>query len=125
MPEVVPTQARSRRGGLPARSAAVSADGIGMTHEQLLEALRAVDGLVDVGHDPPNFHFRSRPFLHFHLHEEGMFADVRFGNGDFEPIWAATPQERAELLARVAEHVEHLQSLKKAKRGKAERARDR
>lgn len=116
---------RSRRADLPVRSAAVSADGVVMTHEQLLDALRAVDGLVDVGHDSPNFHFRSRPFLHFHLHGEGMYADVRFGNGDFEPIWAATPHERAELLARVAEHVERLQSLKKAKRGKPERGRDR
>ncbi len=48
---------------LPSRSGATDADRVGMTHEQLLDALRAVEGLVDVGHDPPNFHVRSRPFL--------------------------------------------------------------
>jgi len=115
MPEREAMQARVRRAELPVRGDAL-ADGRGMTHEQLLQALRAVDGLVDVGRDPPNFHFRDRPFLHFHLHDEGMYADVRFGNGDFEPIWASTPQEREELLARVADHVERLQSLKKAGR---------
>jgi len=91
---------------------------------QLLDALRSVDGLIDVGRDPPNFHFRSRPFLHFHMRGERMYADVRFGNGDFEPIWASTPPEREELLARVSDHVERLQSLKKAGRGRSERDRD-
>lgn len=114
MPERAPMLARVRRADLPIRGDAASDDGVGMTHEQLLEALRAVDGLVDVGRDPPNFHFRARPFLHFHVHDEGMYADVRFGSGDFEPIWASTPQEREELLARVSDHVERLQSLRKA-----------
>jgi hypothetical protein len=112
------------RAELPLRTSAASDERIGFTHEQLLAALRAIDGLIDVGHDPPNFHFRDRPFLHFHMHEEGMYADVRFGAGDFEPIWASTPLERQDLLARVSDHVERLQGLKKAKRGRSDRARD-
>ncbi len=118
MPERVPMQTRVPRAQLPIRSGAESAsDRVGMTHEQLLDALRAVDGLTDVGRDPPNFHFRSRPFLHFHTHDDRIYADVRFGNGDFEPIWASTPQEREELLERVSDHVERLQTLKKTRRG--------
>jgi len=90
MPDRVAMQSRVPRPALPLHGDAASVDRVGMTHEQLLDALRALDGLVDVGHDPPNFHFRSRPFLHFHVHDDGMYADVRFGNGDFEPIWAST-----------------------------------
>jgi hypothetical protein len=114
-------QARVPRAPLPSQSGAVPGDRVGMTHEQLVDALRAVDGLIDVGRDPPNFHFRSRPFLHFHMHEEAIYADVRFGNGDFEPVWASTPQEREELLARVCDHVERLQGLKKSRRGRPDR----
>lgn len=77
-----------------------------MTHAQLVEALRAIDGLVDVSGDPPNFHFHSQPFLHFHRNEGGTYADVRLGSGDFEPVWASNPREREELLARVIDHVE-------------------
>jgi len=124
MPERVRMQARVPRAELPFHGGAASADRVGMTHEQLLDALRAVDGLIDVGRDPPNFHFRSRPFLHFHMHDDGMYADVRFGSGDFEPIWASTPLEREELLARVSDHVERLQGLKKARRGSSDRGRD-
>jgi hypothetical protein len=80
-----------------------------MTHVELIEALRAVDGLVDVtgGHsDRPNFHLRHKPFLHFHTDPDGggVYADVKFGGGplaDFEPIWASTPAEREDLLRRV------------------------
>lgn len=90
-----------------------------MTHDELVEALRAVEGLVDVGHDPPNFHFRSRPFLHFHFGDEGTYADVRFG-GDFEPVRASTPRERLELLARVHEHVERVGASRKSRRGREE-----
>lgn len=86
-----------------------------MSHEDLVAALRAVDGLVDVGRDPPNFHFRGRSFLHFHRSEEGTYADVRLG-GDFEPVWASSPQERQILLALVWEHVELIQESRKDRR---------
>jgi hypothetical protein len=87
----------------------------GMTHEELVGALRGIDGLVDIGIDPPNFHFRGRPFLHFHRNDEGTYADVRLGTGDFEPVWASTPRERLELLSRVADHVERLDRTRKSR----------
>jgi len=95
-----------------------------MTHEALVDALRSVEGLVDVSGDPPIFHFRSRPFLHFHDRDGHAYADVKFGSGDFEPMWASTPQERLELLGRVIDHVERLtQSRKADRRGHGDRRR--
>jgi hypothetical protein len=90
-------------------------------HEDLVDALRSVDGLVDVGHDRPNLHYRSRPFLHFHEDSEGTYADVRFGTGDFEPVPASTPQERLALFARVCDHVEELDRARKRRRGRDRR----
>lgn len=116
--ETEPFHTREARPPLPARVETQGGDAPGMTHEQLVDALRAVDGLVDVGRDPPNFHFRSRPFLHFHTLDEGTYADVKFGSGDFESIWITTALERASLFARVCEHVESLQHTKKVRRGR-------
>lgn len=84
-----------------------------MSHGQLIDALRDIDELVDVtggGNDRPNFHFRHKPFLHFHTdpHGGGLYADVKLGGGpsaDFEPVWASTPAEREDLLRRVRTHV--------------------
>ncbi len=97
---------------LPQRGTADDDRG-GMTHEQLVSALRAVDGLVDVtgGHgDRPNFQFRRKPFLHFHVDREtgGVYADVKLSGGprsDFEPMWASTSTERDDLLRLVRKHV--------------------
>jgi hypothetical protein len=88
-------------------------DGVGMSHEDLVAALRRVDGLVDVSTSPPVFHFRSRPFLHFHHGPEGTYADVRFDRGGFEPVWASTPQQRLELLGRVCDHVDRVARTRK------------
>ncbi|HEX3482075.1 MAG TPA: hypothetical protein VHT91_43975 [Kofleriaceae bacterium] len=83
-----------------------------------MDALRAIDGLVDVGLDRPNFQLRSKPFLHFHASDDGgTYADVRFGTGDFEPVWASNPGEREQLLARVIDHVEGLAQGRKWDRG--------
>jgi hypothetical protein len=101
----------------------VEQDAEGMSHDDLVAALRAIDGLVDVGGDRPNLHFRSRPFLHFHDRAEGTYADVRFGQGDFEPVWASTPQERQELLARVWDHVERLGRSRKSSNRRSRRDR--
>ena len=98
---------------LPERQTAeVDGEG-GMTHAQIVEALRATDGLVDVtggSDDRPNFHLRHKAFLHFHAdpNSGGLYADVKFGGGpaaDFEPVWASTPTERKDLLRRVRKHV--------------------
>jgi hypothetical protein len=92
-----------------------------MSHDDLVAALRSIDGLKDVGKSLPNFQFRSRPFLHFHSGPDGTYADVRFGSGDFEPVWASTPGERADLLARVEDHVRRLARQRKDDRGRRRR----
>jgi hypothetical protein len=83
-----------------------------MTHAQLVDELRAIDGLVDVTGgrgDRPNFHLRHTPYLHFHESSDGeIYADVKARGGrsvDFEPVWASTPAEREQLLHRVRKHV--------------------
>lgn len=75
-----------------------------MTFDDLVAALREVEGLRDTGKRHPNFRFRSKPFLHFHDGPEGAYADVRF-EADFEPVPASTSEERWELLERVRAHV--------------------
>jgi hypothetical protein len=88
-----------------------------MTHLQLVEALRAIEGLVDVTGgrgDRPNFHLRHKPFLHFHERPGeggGIYADIKVGGGpsaDFVPVWASTPAEREDLLRRVRKHVRNV-----------------
>jgi hypothetical protein len=103
---------RRPRPPLPERQTAeVDGEG-GMTQAQLVEALRATDGLVDVtggSGDRPNFNLRRKPFLHFHTDpvSGGLYADVKLGGpaSDFEPVWASTPAEREDLLRRVRKHV--------------------
>jgi hypothetical protein len=97
---------------LPTNRQAVDLDDAFMTHPQFVEALRGIQGLVDVTGgqtDRPNFHLRKKPFLHFHIDHTsgGVYADVKLGGGpmaDFEPVWASTPDEREELLRRVLKH---------------------
>src|ERR1039457_5276651 len=52
-----------------------------MTSGELAASLRQIDGQRDKGKHPPNFHFRSKPFLHFHNGPDRTYADVRFGRG--------------------------------------------
>ena len=75
-----------------------------MSFDELVAALRQIDGLRDIGKRYPNFHYKSRPFLHFHGGPGGPCADVKFA-AEFERLSVATPAERAELLARVRAHV--------------------
>lgn len=75
------------------------------THEELVAALREIDGLRDKGKVHPHFYLRSRPFLHFHRGDDGIYADVRFADA-FEPVPAETAAERAALLDAVTRHVE-------------------
>jgi hypothetical protein len=91
--------------------------------DDLVDALRNIEGLRDVGGDRPNFHFRSQPFLHFHVAPDGReYADVRFGAGPFEPVWASTPAERDALLARVRTHVRRVERTRKSTRAARRRA---
>ena len=68
--------------------------------EPLLEKLRRLDGMKEKSRG--TFYRGSRAFLHFHEHDGGFFADVRFSD-DFERFPATTAAERKALLARVAE----------------------
>jgi hypothetical protein len=74
------------------------------THDDLLAALRALDGLVEKGKTPAHFYLRSRPFLHFHGTGGERCADLR-RDDDWERIPAATPAERAALLDAVRRHL--------------------
>ena len=68
------------------------------THEDLLAALRAIDGMRE--RTPGRFYVRSRPFLHFHGMLEERCADLRTG-ADWERLPAATARDRAALVKRV------------------------
>ena len=116
--QVVPVRARRPRPRLPdhGRSEAPTEAGAwGLTYDGLVAELRRIDGLVEEPGGHASFRFRSRPFLHFH--DGGAVADVRFGTGDFVPMWASTPAERAELLDLVQSHVTRIQRTRKARRG--------
>lgn len=108
---------RSRRPRKPVAAAAGGGVRAGISFDDLVAALREVEGLRDVGTGNPVFHFRSKPFLHFHDGLEGRYADVKFGSGDWEPVRASTPAERLELLRRVARHVEKLERARKSGNG--------
>lgn len=86
------------------------------SHDDLVAALRQIEGLHDVGNYHPSFQFRSEPFLHFHIDADGIYADVRLGTRDFQPIPASTPQERQELLGRVQRHVTRVNRTRKSRR---------
>jgi len=74
------------------------------SHEDLVARLRSLAALRDKGKVYPAFYFKSRAFLHFHVGDAGIYADVRFGD-EFEPVPATNPVERAALLRRVEEHI--------------------
>jgi hypothetical protein len=87
-----------------------------VSHDDLVAALRNVEGLHDVGNYHPSFHFRSEPFLHFHVDGDGIYADVRLGTREFQPMPASTPVERQQLLARVQRHVTRVNRTRKSRR---------
>lgn len=68
--------------------------------ENLLEQLRAVDGLVE--RRPGLFSRRSRAFLHFHEDGPATFADVRLDpTDDFVRFRVTTAKEQATFLKQV------------------------
>jgi hypothetical protein len=75
-----------------------------MTSGGLVASLRQIDGQRGKGKHPPDFHFRSKPFLHFRNGPGRTHAGVRSG-GDFEPVTASTPKQREVLLEQVNGHV--------------------
>lgn len=72
-----------------------------MSHDELVAALRRLDGLEERG-KTPHFYLGGRPFLHFHGDGDERTADIRPpGAGEWERVPAATPADRAVLLERV------------------------
>jgi len=63
--------------------------------EPLLEQLRAIDGLRE--RKRGSFMVKSRPFLHFHVHSDEFFADVRLAD-DFERFPATTATQQRALV---------------------------
>jgi hypothetical protein len=50
-----------------------------MTFDELAASLHQIEGQRDKAKHPPDSHFRSKPFLHFHNGPGRTSADVRFG----------------------------------------------
>jgi len=71
------------------------------THDDLLAVLRSLDALNERG-KTPHFYRGATPFLHFHGAGDARTADLRRG-GDWQRLPAATPADRAALLAQVRE----------------------
>ena len=70
-----------------------------MTFDEIVASLRQSEGLRNKGKRHPNFHFRSKPFLHFHNGPDGPYADVSFGGRRINA------EEREALLEQVKAHV--------------------
>jgi hypothetical protein len=75
------------------------------SHDDLLDALRAVPGLTERGKRPGTFYRGSRAFLHFHGSEAERTADLKEPDGSWTRLPAATDAERAALLAEVAARI--------------------
>jgi hypothetical protein len=74
-----------------------------VTQDELVAALRRLDGLEERG-KTPHFYLAGKPVLHFHGAGAGLEADIRPpGAADWDRVPAATPADRAALLARVGE----------------------
>jgi len=65
----------------------------------LLHDPRSLVGLTE--RTPGVFYHRSRAFLHFHGHPDGIFADVRLRGDEFERMPVSSRGAQAALLRRV------------------------
>jgi hypothetical protein len=75
--------------------------------DDLLRALRTIDGLVEKR--PGVFSHRSRAFLHFHADPSGLYADVRLEGPDFDrrPVRTRTQQRALVRDVRAAVGEKH------------------
>lgn len=64
--------------------------------ETLIAALREIDGLVEKSRGV--FYKRGRAFLHFHEDGEGLFADIRGDDDDFDRFEVTAPPAQRALL---------------------------
>ena len=70
--------------------------------EQLLDRIRDLGGLTE--RKPGTFYQGSRAFLHFHVDDAGMFADVKV-DGSFQRMRVSTIREQNRLVATVRRSV--------------------
>jgi hypothetical protein len=65
----------------------------------VLEQLRGIDGLVE--RKTGVFYRRSKAFLHFHVDDDDLYADVRLDGVGFERMKVTTKPEQRALVAAV------------------------
>jgi hypothetical protein len=61
--------------------------------------LRTVEGLTEK--KPGTFYRGSRAFLHFHIHGDDVYADVRLSGDEFERLRVTTRAEQRSLVSAV------------------------
>ena len=66
----------------------------------LLAEISAFEGLSLRGKTQSAIYRKSKPFLHFHWHEDGIAADVRYAD-DWERVPVNTAAQRRQLVADV------------------------
>lgn len=69
--------------------------------EPFLRRIRKHAALIE--RTPGSFYRKSTAYLHFHEDATGIYADVKLNLVDFTRVRATTPQERAHVLALIAE----------------------
>jgi hypothetical protein len=69
--------------------------------EPMLRQLRKDATLVE--RTPGCFYRKSKAFLHFHEEASGTYADVKLNGEDFTRMRVSTSQEKARLLALIAD----------------------
>jgi hypothetical protein len=65
----------------------------------VLAELRALDGLVE--RTPGSFYRKSKGFLHFHVHGDDIYADVKLDGVTFERRRVTTRAEQRALVRSV------------------------
>jgi hypothetical protein len=65
----------------------------------VFEQLRGMDGLVE--RKTGVFYRRSKAFLHFHVDDDDVYADVRLAGVGFERMKVTTKTEQRALVAAV------------------------
>jgi hypothetical protein len=69
----------------------------------LLDELRRIDGLVEKNQGV--FHRGSKAFLHFHVHDDDFYADVRLDGTAFARMRVTTKSEQRALLSAIRKTV--------------------
>jgi N-acetylglutamate synthase-like GNAT family acetyltransferase len=71
--------------------------------EPFLGKLRRIDALVE--RKRGIFYWKSKSFLHFHEHENSLYADVRLTDGKFTRVRIGNAPESSRLLMEIRKRV--------------------